>query len=427
MASSEFGTGKSIVVLAVVVGCFAILWPKIFYPMMQAAFSMTAPKTESADDRSSFGPGDRPPHLHPGLMNPRLRESMARPQGDRREGRPFPHPSARQPVKPQPKSGGAMSIIMPIYTIGIVVFFLYTVLKLVFKKSDGDKKPLIKDFHMDPEYHKFVCQEPPTKSAAFVAKEKLNTAKKPPAEKREPKVLEKIEETLDEKDYEIYKLRKKLEETESAMERIMKHMGVMSDCLSKGIPLNDGDPLTENHGAVFQEEEHSKFSSTVRQRNPCVETGVDKNCKSANCDKERSAKLVEPSKEDRQLRDFSKLLESVAEDDLEKSSDAVPLSTGASCVSGSQKTVHQMENLSKCVASGVAVECFDDSDSNNDDSDENKEDQSCSARLSPSSFTAESCSEESLHIDEDTDENMPLLLDETDMKQAKIMCKCGSQ
>lgn len=43
---------------------------------------------------------------------------------------PFPHPQARQPPKSQPKSGGAMSIIMPIYTVGIIVFFLYTVLKV---------------------------------------------------------------------------------------------------------------------------------------------------------------------------------------------------------------------------------------------------------------------------------------------------------
>ena len=31
---SDFGQGKTIVVLAIVVGCFAILWPKIFYPML---------------------------------------------------------------------------------------------------------------------------------------------------------------------------------------------------------------------------------------------------------------------------------------------------------------------------------------------------------------------------------------------------------
>lgn len=35
--SGEFGTGKTIFVLAIVVGCFAVLWPKIFYPMLTAS------------------------------------------------------------------------------------------------------------------------------------------------------------------------------------------------------------------------------------------------------------------------------------------------------------------------------------------------------------------------------------------------------
>jgi hypothetical protein len=33
----EFGTGKTIFILAIVVGCFAVLWPKLFYPMLQAS------------------------------------------------------------------------------------------------------------------------------------------------------------------------------------------------------------------------------------------------------------------------------------------------------------------------------------------------------------------------------------------------------
>jgi hypothetical protein len=33
----EFGTGKTILILAIVVGCFAVLWPKLFYPMLQAS------------------------------------------------------------------------------------------------------------------------------------------------------------------------------------------------------------------------------------------------------------------------------------------------------------------------------------------------------------------------------------------------------
>ncbi|KAG8238184.1 hypothetical protein J437_LFUL014060, partial [Ladona fulva] len=40
MAAVEFGTGKTIFILAIVVGCFAVLWPKIFYPMLQASINV---------------------------------------------------------------------------------------------------------------------------------------------------------------------------------------------------------------------------------------------------------------------------------------------------------------------------------------------------------------------------------------------------
>lgn len=47
---------------------------------------------------------------------------------------PFPHMSARQPPRQPTKTGGAMNLVMPLYTMGVVVFFLYTVLKLACKK-----------------------------------------------------------------------------------------------------------------------------------------------------------------------------------------------------------------------------------------------------------------------------------------------------
>lgn len=42
---AEFGTGKTIFILAIVVGCFAVLWPKIFYPMLLSSISGTPPQT----------------------------------------------------------------------------------------------------------------------------------------------------------------------------------------------------------------------------------------------------------------------------------------------------------------------------------------------------------------------------------------------
>ena len=34
------------------------------------------------------------------------------------------------------QGGGTMSILMPLYTTGIVIFFVYTVMKIIFKKND---------------------------------------------------------------------------------------------------------------------------------------------------------------------------------------------------------------------------------------------------------------------------------------------------
>ncbi|XP_077499745.1 RIC3 acetylcholine receptor chaperone isoform X2 [Amblyomma americanum] len=126
MANSDIGVGKSIAVLAIVVGCFTVLWPKVFYPMMQAAFSMSWSAQEGQDGMlPGRGPQSR---MDEGL-------GQARPHSpEYSRGRPFPHPSMRQPPRQAAKTGGTMNLVMPLYTIGVVVFFLYTVLKLVCKK-----------------------------------------------------------------------------------------------------------------------------------------------------------------------------------------------------------------------------------------------------------------------------------------------------
>ncbi|XP_064099002.1 titin-like isoform X6 [Macrobrachium nipponense] len=266
--SGEFGTGKTIFVLAIVVGCFAVLWPKIFYPMLTA--SVTSPSSgrqaalwkdeanvfflhqlcylleeqhQTSSDAGSpmrwtgdecwqvlrtacgvevsealvsdvrlgkdksnltnclasrysltpaivaaaapprvrprpyfpqgIGPHarpERPPHLYPEMMHPALREKgRAMPQRTiDKQARPGPMPGVRPPMggaggivpPPQTKGSGAMGIIMPLYTVGIVVFFVYTIMKVLFKKGqDDDKTPKLKDFGLDPEYRKYVFAE----------------------------------------------------------------------------------------------------------------------------------------------------------------------------------------------------------------------------------------------------------------------------
>jgi len=45
---TDMNTGKTLLVLAIVLGCFAVLWPKIFSPMMFENYNKIKPgKTHS--------------------------------------------------------------------------------------------------------------------------------------------------------------------------------------------------------------------------------------------------------------------------------------------------------------------------------------------------------------------------------------------
>jgi len=43
---TEISQSKTICILAIVVGCFAVLWPSLFYPMLKGSF---APQTHTGE------------------------------------------------------------------------------------------------------------------------------------------------------------------------------------------------------------------------------------------------------------------------------------------------------------------------------------------------------------------------------------------
>ncbi|XP_023305855.2 uncharacterized protein LOC111687629 isoform X8 [Lucilia cuprina] len=161
-ANEGLSPKKTALIIVTVVGCIAILWPKVFYPMMFASAPTTATgKTNIKQGHG--GPGgirqERPSHLHPDSVYQAMRErgraipatptipiverkaSPSNPPPRIVEGRPGPIPGMRPPMgagalhQPQGKGQNSMGIIMPLYTIGIVVFFGYTIMKIVFKKQ----------------------------------------------------------------------------------------------------------------------------------------------------------------------------------------------------------------------------------------------------------------------------------------------------
>ncbi|CAG2178357.1 unnamed protein product [Oppiella nova] len=91
--------------------------------MFQSAISMTSDHTESTRDDVS-------------LLPPKVREAMklSRPQEFQRlAGRPFQRESKIN-INDTPNkttTGGVMGLLMPLYTIGIIVFFMYTILRTI--------------------------------------------------------------------------------------------------------------------------------------------------------------------------------------------------------------------------------------------------------------------------------------------------------
>ncbi|XP_058466415.1 uncharacterized protein LOC131439437 [Malaya genurostris] len=208
-SGGTLGTRKTLIIMVTVVGCIAILWPKVFYPMMtgpgqtkpvikdhrgpgccdvvldQETFANTSinvPNQHSLFRKRIVGPvaedisirQERPPHLRPETIHPAMRERgraipqvgsihSDRPSSPPRivEGRPGPIPGMRPPMgagSHQPtKSANSMGFIMPLYTIGIVSFFIYTILKLVFKKTPPTPYPEIKP---DSTFRNEVFTEP---------------------------------------------------------------------------------------------------------------------------------------------------------------------------------------------------------------------------------------------------------------------------
>ncbi|XP_011196656.2 uncharacterized protein Ric-3_1 isoform X6 [Zeugodacus cucurbitae] len=186
---------KTAIIIVTVVGCIAIIWPKVFHPMM---FGNNVP-AKSGNLKDQRGPGgccdvvidrdkflnetpaeigpqlyrkqlnlytgemslrqERPAHLHPESIYQAMRErgraipattptvpilerkgSASNPPPRIIDGRPGPIPGMRPPMgagsmhQPQARAGNSMGFIMPLYTIGIIVFFGYTIMKIVFKR-----------------------------------------------------------------------------------------------------------------------------------------------------------------------------------------------------------------------------------------------------------------------------------------------------
>lgn len=129
---------------------------------------------------------ERPTQMRPEFLHPALRErgraipaSSSNPPPRIVEGRPGPIPGMRPPmggpghvVPASQKGTSTMSVVMPIYTIGIVIFFTYTLMKLMFKKPvDSTTNGLYPPVQPDPNFRKQVFETERTPYATRHEKE----------------------------------------------------------------------------------------------------------------------------------------------------------------------------------------------------------------------------------------------------------------
>ncbi|XP_017889067.1 protein Ycf2-like isoform X1 [Ceratina calcarata] len=346
---TDFGPRKTIFILAIVVGCFAVLWPKIFYPMLTASVTphhtsdnsaccdvffesdVTAadimneicqnilkhhqidPRVKDAlravkltpqsanlckeeilarcaidlstflAERERLGKSYKQvleeirsfnsslclklhfgiplsqlgiPHLiryhilmphstikqerrtppHAGGLHPAMRE----------RGRAIPSshivpkvsdrpdhivPKMRPPlggaghVVPAQKGNGTMGIIMPLYTLGIILFFLYTIVKVLKKSSDSEIISEYPGVAAEKEFRKMVFS-PEAFATAMSGGTMHYQKERSPSPERPPTIEELKNQAAG--DIEIDQLRRRLVETEAAMERIVVQMGNIS-------------------------------------------------------------------------------------------------------------------------------------------------------------------------------------------------------
>ncbi|XP_018317492.1 uncharacterized protein RIC-3 isoform X8 [Mycetomoellerius zeteki] len=188
-------------------------------------------------------PQERPTPPHAGGMHPALRERgraipsshiipkiMDRPDQPDNMQKMRPPPGGAGHVVPAPKGNNPMGIIMPVYTVAIIVFFVYTIIKVFKINTESEIISEYSGAAAEREFRRKVFNPEALAAAITVDHAKYCTFAPYYLREESPYPAPTIEELNDQAagDIEIDQLRQRLVETEAAMERIVVQMGNIS-------------------------------------------------------------------------------------------------------------------------------------------------------------------------------------------------------
>ncbi|XP_013396689.1 resistance to inhibitors of cholinesterase protein 3 [Lingula anatina] len=202
---------KSIAVICIVVGCLVVVYPKIFHPMIKRALGFGEKTNADKLDKNGM---PHAPKMRPGPMS------------DRHMMGGTPHPGMRAAAEMRKQAmetqgsgrGGMVTMMLPVYTIGIVIYLIYTLCK-IFNKDDSKSGGRKNNVWYTDKLKSFTEEDSDEVGdedyAEYIRKKKRQ---------RELDIMLNKADERKISDYEMLQLQEKLLETEAQMQRIVDAM-----------------------------------------------------------------------------------------------------------------------------------------------------------------------------------------------------------
>ncbi|CAH1785569.1 unnamed protein product [Owenia fusiformis] len=244
----EMITIKTVAVIAIIMGCFLTLYPRIFHPMVKGIFGDSDGKRKVEMDDVHPRGRQHPIHHHASMSDdvpPRMR------------GGPNPGMRAHSEMRKETAAtgggkGGIMMMVLPMYAVGIVLYLIYTLTKVFSRKSRSEEEEILHSQYRHMEYdgdQKEFVYGSQLNRKKFVFGEDFDgddDYKRYLLKRRNERELEKLIRKSDEGIItlpEMKELRSRLHETEMRMTRILHAMEHVEDKVhtTGGLLWEDGD------------------------------------------------------------------------------------------------------------------------------------------------------------------------------------------